>query len=88
MLTAREAIELSVAFPYACGRRQLPLGERESLLMTSMGHRCISLLRDTLNQLGCRGFLRQLLSPRPQERTPNSFSIGPLYPHRDPEVMR
>ncbi len=28
MLTAREVIELSVAFPYARGRRQLPLGER------------------------------------------------------------
>ena len=28
MLTAQEAIELSLAFPYARGRRQLPLGER------------------------------------------------------------
>ncbi len=28
MLTAREATEIGVAFPYARGRRQLPLGER------------------------------------------------------------
>ncbi len=28
ILTAREAIELGAAFPYARGRRQLPLGER------------------------------------------------------------
>ncbi len=28
MLTAREAIKLNAAFPYASGRRQLPLGDR------------------------------------------------------------
>ncbi len=28
MLTAREVMEIGVAFPYARGRRQLPLGER------------------------------------------------------------
>ena len=28
MLTAREAIEIGAAFPYAWGRHQMPLGER------------------------------------------------------------
>ncbi len=87
MLTAQEAIELSVAFPYARGRYQQLLGERV-LVNDLYGTPCTNRPRETSNHVTCLEFSLLPQSSRPRGRTPSSSSIEPSGPLRGPELMK